>query len=143
MMISIFGDIKFAIRQFKNRPVPTIAAILILALAIGANTAIFSIVNSVLLKAYPYHEPDRLVQFYETNPLKGWTMATVAPANFFDWEKQNAVFESMGAHIASRKEAERGAGITNLSLSSGNEPVSVRALSVTGSIFHVLGVSAA
>ncbi|HEY4492536.1 MAG TPA: ABC transporter permease, partial [Acidobacteriota bacterium] len=80
------------------------------------------------------------MQFWETNPLKGWTMAPVAPANFLDWQKQNTVFESMGAYFAARKEGSRGGGLADLSLTTDTQPEPVRGMFVSGSLFKVLGV---
>jgi putative ABC transport system permease protein len=125
--------------MLAKKPGFTIVAVLTLALGIGANSAIFSVVNAVLLNPMPYRAPDRLVQFWETNPAKRWTQATVAPANLFDWQKQNESFEQIAAYMGSDK---KGPGITGVQLTGGAEPERVEALYVTGNLFSVLGVEA-
>ena len=86
---------KYAFRMLWKHPGVTAIAVITLALGIGANTAIFSVVNAVLLNPLPYREPDRLVSLWETVPGQGrWR---VAPANFHDWKKQNTVFADVAA----------------------------------------------
>jgi putative ABC transport system permease protein len=136
-MDSLIQDIRYAVRSLLARPAFTVVAAMTLALGIGANSAIFSVVNAVLLKPLPYREPDRIVQFWETNPLKGWTQASVAPANFFDWEQQSSSFEEMAAYMGSDT---KDAGLADLQLTGSGEPERVKTLFVTGNIFSVLGV---
>ncbi|HEX3228337.1 MAG TPA: hypothetical protein VHQ95_05185, partial [Pyrinomonadaceae bacterium] len=85
-MISFTHDIRFGIRMLLKNPGTTAIAIFTLALAIGANTAIFSVVNAVLLRPLPYQNPDRLVALWAKVPEHGRWRTT--PANFFDWKKQ-------------------------------------------------------
>jgi len=132
-------DLRFSIRLLTKNPGFFAVAVITLALGIGANTAIFSVVNAVLINPMPYRQPDRLMQFWETNPLKGWTQAVVAPANLFDWQQQNQSFEDIGAYIGSDK---KGPGITGLQLTGSGEPERVQALFVTGNLFSVLGADA-
>jgi len=139
-MDSFLQDVRYGVRGLIAKPGFTLAAVLTLALGIGANSAIFSVVNGVLLKPLPYDAPDRLVQFWETNPIKGWTQSTVAPANLFDWQEQNTSFEDIAAYIGSDTKA---AGLSDLQLTSGSEPERIKGLFVTGNIFSVLGVNAA
>ena len=87
----LWQDLKFAVRMLLGRPSFTAVAVLTLALGIGANTAIFSLVYGVLLKPLPFKEPHRLVQIWETNPLRNWTDATASPANLLDWKQRNQV----------------------------------------------------
>lgn len=96
-MSRLFENIRYAFRQLRKSPGFTVVAALTLALGIGANTAIFSVINAVLLKPLPYKDPDRLVMLWEENPHRGWTQNIVSGANFHDWEKQNHVFEDMAA----------------------------------------------
>src|ERR1044072_6539451 len=138
-METLLQDLKYGIRTLIREPAFTAIAVLTLALGIGANAAIFSVVNAVLIRPLPYREPDRLVQFWETNPLKNWTQANVAPANLFDWEKQNTSFEEIAAYMGSdTKEA----GLAGFQLTSGDEPERIEGLYVTGNIFSVLGANA-
>ncbi|HSO75690.1 MAG TPA: ABC transporter permease [Blastocatellia bacterium] len=133
-------DLRYGSRMLRKNPGFTLVAVMTLALGIGANTAIFSVVSGVLLRPLPYSDPGRLVQFWETNPLKGWTQATVAPANLFDWQEQNQSFEDIAAYMGSDT---KDAGMSNHFLTGEGEPERVRGLHVTGNLFSVLGVSAA
>jgi putative ABC transport system permease protein len=139
-MDTLLQDLRYGARMLLKKPGFTAIAVITLAIGIGANSAIFSVVNAVLLQPFPYKEPGRIVQFWETNPLKGWTQATVAPANFFDWQKQAQSFEGLAAYFGSdTKEA----GLTGFHLTGGNEPERIEGLGVTGNLFQVLGVEAA
>ena len=88
-------DLRFGVRMFGKNFSFTVVAVLTLALGIGANTAIFSVVNSVLLRALPYREPDRIVVVWEQNRRLNSKTNTVGPANFFVWQEHNSVFEQM------------------------------------------------
>ena len=138
-MGNMLQDLRYGARMLGKKPGFTIVAVITLALGIGANTAIFSVVNAVLLNPMPYRAPDRLVQFWETNPLKNWTQATVAPANLFDWQKQSGSFDDIAAYMGSDKS---GPGVAGLQLTGDGEPERLKALFVTGNVFSVLGVDA-
>src|SRR5258707_14963132 len=88
-------DLKFSLRLLKSNPAFCIVAVLTLALGIGANTAIFSVIHSVLLKALPYPDPQRLVLMDDRT--KDGRHMSVAWPNFNDWRAQNRSFESMAA----------------------------------------------
>ena len=79
----------------------TAAALLTLAIGIGANTAIFSLVDTILLRPFPYPDPDRLVTVWDSNPGRGWDTFSVSPPNFIDYREQNTVFESLTAFYSS------------------------------------------
>jgi predicted permease len=95
-MDTLIQDLRFAIRTLTRNRAFSSVVVLTLALGIGANTVIFSVVNGVLLKPLPYPEPDRLLMLWETH-LSDNNLGTVAPANFFDWREQTRSFEKMAA----------------------------------------------
>jgi putative ABC transport system permease protein len=95
MLADLLHDMRLAGRQFAKSPGFTIVAVLTLALGIGANSAMFSVVNGVLLRPLAFPEPDALVRVYEIVPRIG--RFPVAPANFLDWRAQNKTFERMAA----------------------------------------------
>jgi putative ABC transport system permease protein len=138
-MQTIFRDLRYSLRVQRSKPLFTLIAVLTLGLGVGANTAIFSIVNAVIIKPLPYSEPERLLQFWETNPLKNWTQNVVAPANLFDWQEQNQSFTEIAAYSGS---GNRRPGLTGFQLNAGDEPVRIEGLFVTGNIFSVLGSNA-
>ena len=125
-------DLKFAIRHLLKSPGFTSVAILIMALGIGANTAIFSVVHSVLLEPLPFQDPDRLVQLWHVPPqssFPGMTQFAVSAANFLDWQKQNDVFTGMALYSHGGFE-----------LTGHGKPETIHAGKVTSGFFSVLGV---
>jgi putative ABC transport system permease protein len=134
----LLQDLRYAFRVLAGRPSFTLVAALTLALGIGANTAIFSVVYGVLLKPLPFREPDRLVQLWETNPLRNWTQATASPANLLDWRRRNRVFEDIAYFPANDRLPMQ----SDLSMMSpAGEPEPITALSVSANLFSVLGVN--
>ncbi|PYJ97971.1 MAG: hypothetical protein DME23_13390 [Verrucomicrobia bacterium] len=117
------NDLRFAIRQLLKNPGFTIVAVLTLALGIGANTAIFSVVNAVLLRPLPYKDSSQLVMIWQGRGTP------VSPLNFLDYEKQNRVFEQMATFNAG-----------SLTLTEIAEPERIRTGLVTADFFEVLGV---
>src|SRR5438270_13685268 len=89
------NDLKFAFRQLLKNPGFAAVATLTLALGIGANTAIFSIISGVLLKPLPYSEPDRLMTLWERSPQRGIEQERVSGPNYLDWRAQNTVFSEL------------------------------------------------
>jgi putative ABC transport system permease protein len=94
---SLFADIRFGLRSLKSAPATTAIALLALALGIGANTAIFSVVNGVLLKPLPYPQPERLVILSSSNPKAGFPRFSLSPPDFDDLRGQNRSFEGLAA----------------------------------------------
>jgi predicted permease len=98
MAMSDLGqDLRYAIRSLRKSSGFTIMAILTLALGVGANTAVFSLVNAVLLRPLPYEQPGRLVLVWESAPFFGTDDSPVAPANYADWKVRSRSFEEIGA----------------------------------------------
>lgn len=97
-MDTLLQDLRFAFRQLWKRPLFSSVTLGMLALGIGANTAIFSVVYTVLLRPLPFQEPEQLVRIWESREDRGWTQASVAPANFWDFREMNRAFEDLGAY---------------------------------------------
>jgi putative ABC transport system permease protein len=96
-MQSLIKDFRYALRTLTRRPAFTVVAVITLALGIGANTAIFSVVYGVLLRPLDYPEPEQLVALRESNPLLQ-PDAQIAPGNFLEWQRQNTVFSDVVAY---------------------------------------------
>jgi putative ABC transport system permease protein len=97
MMEALFHDLRYAFRTLGRSPGFSLVVVLILALGIGANTAIFSFVNGVLLGSLPFPEADKLIVLGERNLEKGGNLSVVSPRNLEDWEKQSRTIEQFGA----------------------------------------------
>jgi putative ABC transport system permease protein len=89
------NDLKFALRQLLKNPGFTTVAVLTLALGIGANTALFSMVNGVLLRPLPFREQERLVTLWESSPVQGNDQMAISPPTFADWKAQSSSFEDL------------------------------------------------
>ncbi len=129
-MRTLFADLRYGLRLLRHAPAFAAIAICALALGIGANTAIFSTLDSVVLRPLPYHDPDRVVMVFEDCSQIGFPHNTPAPANYFDWKAQNHVFTDMAAV------RYRGASITG-----DGTPEQLKGQAVTPNFFSVLGVT--
>ena len=96
-MDTLFADLKFAIRSLARRPGFALVAVLTLAVGIGANTAVYSIAEAVLLRPLPFRDPERLVMVWERNVARDRTRNVVNPGNYLAWRDRNAVFEDIAA----------------------------------------------
>src|SRR5215469_11277468 len=97
-MTTVFQSLVHALRVLRRNPGFTLSALAVLTLGIGANTAIFSVVNAVLLRPLPFPDSNSIVTIFHVPPAKafpGVTSFAVSPANYLDWRKQNNAFESM------------------------------------------------
>src|SRR5215212_4189580 len=98
-MDAFLQDLRYAVRMMLKKPAFTAMAVVALALGIGANSAIFSVVNAVLLRSLPYDDPERLVMIWGAMPQTD--RASISPADFIDYREQNEVFERVAAFNAS------------------------------------------
>jgi predicted permease len=131
-MNTFTGHLRYALRGLRNSPGFTLSALIILTLGIGANTAIFSVVNAVLLKPMPFREPDSIVMIYHVPPQRsfpGVERFSVAPGNYWDWAKETSVFDSMSAIKGG-----------NLRLGGGGRPRSVLTTLTEEAFFRVVKV---
>ena len=129
-METLLKDLRYGVRMLMKRPGFTAVAIIALALGIGANTAIFSVVNAVLLKPLPFSDPDRLIRIYETDKHRGLTQGSASYPDFADWRDQNHVFERIaafhdGSHI----------------LTGGDDAVRLQGAVVSADMFALLGAT--
>ncbi|HET6975478.1 MAG TPA: ABC transporter permease [Pyrinomonadaceae bacterium] len=128
-METLIKDIRYGVRGLLKRPGFTVIALITLALGIGANTAIFSVVNAVLLRPLQFRDPDQLVVVWEEASFAGFPNNTPAPANYFDWKNQNQSFADMAA-----------AATASFNLTGDGEPERIQANSVSANFFPLFGV---
>jgi putative ABC transport system permease protein len=126
-MESLFKDLRYGIRNLLRQPFFSCVAVCTLALAIGGNSAMFSVVNAVLLRPLSYPESDRIVVLEGINPQRGITRSNMSVPDLVDWQNQNQVFERMAGFV--------GGGVL---LSNGDETERVRGAFVSGDFFTVL-----
>ena len=128
-MDDVGRDVRFALRTLRKSPAFVLVAVLCLALGIGANAAIFSVVNAVLLSPLPYSEPARLARLFETMPARNGEKGSVSWANYLEWSEQLKGFSGLAAYTLQSK---------NLSSAEGAERL--EAVASTANLFDVLGV---
>ncbi|QOY87227.1 ABC transporter permease [Paludibaculum fermentans] len=126
--MSLLADIRYAVRTLRQNPGFSLVAIGVLALGIGGNTAIFSVVNSVLLRPLPFPDPSRLTIVWETSSQQGVKREGPSGPNFYDWREQSRLYQDLAA-------VELGTG----TLTGLGEPRQVPAMRVTTNLFSVLG----
>src|SRR5688572_11774379 len=130
-MTTLLTDIRFGGRVLLKSPLMTIIALLALTLGIGANTAIFSVVNAVLLRSFPYSDPERLVLVWEKRQGGRTDQNVINLGNFSDWKDQNQVFSDMAVFFD-----------RTFNLTSDGEPEEVPTQFATTNLFSVLGSNA-
>jgi predicted permease len=126
---TLFHDLRYALRMLRHNPGFTAAAVIVLALGIGANTALFSVVNGVLLRPLPYPHPEQLVTLRESKP--NFATGSISLPNFLDWQKDNRTFTSMAAMRGGR----------SLVLSGLGDAEQLNAVMLTSGFFEQLAVS--
>src|ERR671929_1898055 len=113
--MTLLQDVRYALRMLAKKRGFTAVAVVTLALGIGANTAIFSVVNGLLLRPLPYPEPEQIVHVWHTPPQQsfpGLDRFSVSPANYLDWKAQSTAFEQIAVYTD-----------TGFSLSTSNDPL--------------------
>ncbi len=125
-----FQDVRYGLRSLLKKPAFTLTAVVALALGIGANTAIFSVINGVLLRSLAYASPERVVMVWERGTMRDAERNVVSPANFLDWQKQSTSFERMAAVAEARINLTGGTG----------EPEEIKSQIVSDGFFPILGV---
>ncbi len=129
---SMFKDLRFAARALMRRPAFTVLALLTIGLGIGANTAIFTVVNAVLLRPLPYPQPNQLVMVWEQDRARGWDRVPGSAEDFLTWRGETRALQALSG----------GANAT-FALTDGGEPEQVPGFRVTSDFFSVFGVAPA
>ncbi len=129
-MQDFLKDIRYGVRSLLKRPGFTAIAVITLALGIGANTAMFSVINAVLLRPLPYRDPARLVTIWEESPERGMYQMPVSLANLRDWVDQNQTFEQISAYT-----------FTNLNLTGTGEPARLGTVRSSANLFPLIGAT--
>jgi predicted permease len=125
---SFFQDLRYGIRLLAKSPGFSLIAILTLALGIGANTAIFSVVNGILLNPLPFHDPEQLVSMFQE--IRNFKNASISYPNFTDWRRMNTTFTSMAAYRS-----------TGFNLVGMGEPERLHGAMISAGFFEILGVN--
>lgn len=128
MLSTVWGDIRFAVRALGRRPLFSVAVVVTLALGIGANASVFTIVEGLLLTPLPYQEPDELVTLWSENPVLGWNRTNVNPADAWDWGTRSRSLEEVAVHYQDA-----------LNLTGDGPPVLLNAVRTTPNLLSLLG----
>ena len=131
-MSTFFSDIRYALRSLAKTPGVTLIAILTLGLGIGATTTVFSCVNALFLRPFPYADSYRLAAIRSDNPSRGWVGGSVSYPNFVDWQAQARSFTGLAAH-----------GGQSFNMSGGDEPERLEGEAITWNMFGLLGLKPA
>jgi len=126
----LLNDLRYTARMLRKSPLFTLAVVLTVALGIGANTAIFSVVNAVMLKPLPYEQPDRLVWIAEKNDKLNLPTFAASVLNYLSWKEQSRTFEPMGAF-----------GFATFNLTGAGDPEQLTGGTVTPSLLPLLGIT--
>lgn len=129
---TVLADVRYAVRGFRRQPGFAILATLTLALGIGASAALFSLVNTVLIRRLPFADPGRLAMIWESDTTGRTPLDTPAPANFADWKARNRTFADMAA-----------GGWVTFNFTGWGEPEQIHGQRVTANFFSLLGVKPA
>src|SRR5262245_29127439 len=130
-MQTLIQDLRYGARMLLKKPGFALIALITLALGIGANTAIFSVVNAVLLRPLPYAEPERLVALWESNAQRLENRNSASYPDFFDWRAQSQSFERMASYYTN-----------DMALTGIATPVNLRSAVVASDLVATLGVKA-
>src|SRR4029079_10710643 len=123
-------DLRYGFRMLLKHPGFTAIAVFALALGIGANTSIFSVVNAVLLRPLPFAEPSRLVNLFESYPQRGIEKGSASYPNFIDWKNQSELFEGMASYHQN-----------DFILTGVDEPARLEGAVINADMFSLLGVT--
>lgn len=128
MMGTVLSDARFALRALLRRPAFAVTAILTIALGIGANASVFTIVDGFLLTPLPYEDPEELVTLWDENPALGWSDTNISPANAWDWRERAPSLEDLAVFYDD-----------GFNLTGDGPPELVAGLRVTPNVFRLLG----
>lgn len=131
MISGVLQDLRYGFRQLRKNPGFSVVAVVTLALAVGANTAIFSVIHAVLLASLPYRQVDRLMMIWGRNPARGEMEFPLSAGEFTEWKQKNDVFEDIAASFDNE-----------VTLTGSGEPKLILGYSFTPNYFYVLGVPA-
>jgi putative ABC transport system permease protein len=135
----LLKDLRYALRLLRKQPGFTLVALLTLALGIGANSAIFSIVNTVLLKPFPYRDPDRLFFVLQVNRQATIGVTRTTALDYLDWQQQTTTFDALAGNVGTGFTFSGGSGGEDNN-NTNSEPETVTGQQVTANLFDVLGV---